>query len=209
MEKLGNKFLDIVQDYIRYVNRSVKEMCLCVDAWTKGDKPEMEKKLALVTKIEKDADAIKYKLIKDVAEAETFLFRSDMLRLILQIDEIVDYAEGTSVRITRIDYSPSEKLAMDLNDLCDEVMKTIQVLRSALLELPKNPTKAIKHCEALDVAERRVDGIFRDLETNLFADLSMDVRILLQLRSVAYHLEDMGDIAERAGDAIRIIACTR
>ncbi|MHA1733991.1 MAG: DUF47 domain-containing protein [Promethearchaeota archaeon] len=202
-------FLSVAQDHARIVNRAVKEMALCVEAWTEGNEEEMARKLELVNKLERDADGIKKKIIKMVAEAQTSLSRTDMLRMILQIDELADYAEGTAVRITRVKYRPREKIAEEVNALARGVVKSARIMRQALSELMNNPEKVMRRCEELDAAEREVDELFRDLETNLFDDLSMDVRILLQIRSVAYHMEDMGDIAMRVGDAIRIFACTR
>ncbi len=204
-----DKFLSVSQDHARVVNRAVKEMALCVEAWTKGDTELTAQKLALVVKLERDANAIKNKIIQMVAGAQTSLSRTDMIRMVLQIDEIADYAEGTAVRISRIKYEPRQEIADEMINLAQGVVKSAKIMRQALLELVNNPQKAMKRCEELDLAEQEVDNLFRNLETNLFEDLSMDVRILLQIRSVAYHLEDMGDIAMRVGDAVRIFALTR
>ncbi|GAB4325020.1 MAG: hypothetical protein Kow0069_30900 [Promethearchaeota archaeon] len=205
----SDQVLAAAQDHAVLVVRAVREMAQCVEAWTRGDAEEVERKLAVVTKIEEDANVARNKVIKMVAEAQTMLSRTDILRLVLKVDELADYAEGTAVRISRVNYVPRKEIAAQMNLLTESVVKTSKLMRQAVRELLSNPPEALRHCGSLDAAEREVDQVFRQLESDLFEDMAMDVRILLQIRSVAYHLEDMGDVAKAVGDAVRIIALSR
>jgi uncharacterized protein Yka (UPF0111/DUF47 family) len=57
----------------------------------------------------------------------------------------------------------------------------------------------------VEIAERNVDAIYRDLEIKLLTS-KMDFPALVLLRDIARLLEDSADKAEDAADAVRILS---
>lgn len=206
---LDQEILDASQDHIRKVVNGVKSMVQVIDAWLHGDETILQEKIELTQKYEQDADEVKQMMLKKTAEEETALHRQDLLRLIMQVDEIANVAEGVALRISYIKYRPNEYLSTQILDLAKTILKSATSVREAILELAKRSPRVYEICDDIDRTEEEIDSIFRPLEADLFKAFDLDVRIVMQIRSLCYHLEDMGDIAEHVADAIRIIAATR
>jgi len=184
-------------------------MVQTIDAWLQGNETLVKEKLDMTRKYEQDADGVKDILLRKTAEAETVLHRQDLLRLILKVDEISDYAEGVAVRVSYIKYKPNEYITKQITDLAKAVLSCVTNVREAILELAKRSKRVYDVCDEIDKGEQAIDDIFRSLEADLFKSFDMDVRIMMQIRSTTYHMEDMGDLAESVSDFIRIIAASR
>ena len=68
-------------------------------------------------------------------------------------------------------------------------------------------TKAVEKASEVDIAERVVDDIYRQLEVDII-DSKMDLPPLFLLLMVVQHLEDAADKAKDASDAARVLALT-
>ncbi|OLS15257.1 MAG: hypothetical protein RBG13Loki_1114 [Promethearchaeota archaeon CR_4] len=203
------EILDSSQDHIRKVVNTVKGMVQTIDAWLQGNETLVKEKLDITRKYEQDADGVKDILLRKTAEAETVLHRQDLLRLILKVDEIADYAEGVAVRVSYIRYKPNDYITRQIMELGKAVLSCVTNVREAIFELAKRSKRVYNMCDEIDKGEQVVDDIFRSLEADLFKSFDMDVRIMMQIRSMTYHMEDMGDLAESVSDFIRIIAASR
>ena len=201
--------LDASQDHIRKVVNCVKGMVQTIDAWLQGNDPLMKEKLEMTRKYEQDADGVKDILLRKTAEAETVIHRQDLLQLILKVDEIADYAEGVAVRVSYITYRPNDYIGKQISELGKMVLSCVTNVREAIFELAKRSKRVYDMCDEIDKGEQAIDDIFRSLEADLFKSFDMDVRIMMQIRSMTYHMEDMGDIAESVADFIRIVAASR
>ncbi len=209
MSSVDTEIIDAAQDHIRKVVNTVKGMVQTIDAWLQGNETLVKEKLEITRKFEQDADGVKDILLRKTAESETVLHRQDLLRLILKVDEIADYAEGVAVRVTYIKYKPNEYISKQIVDLGKAVLSCVTNVREAILELAKRSKRVYEVCDQIDKGEQAVDDIFRSLEADLFKSFDMDVRIMMQIRSMTYHMEDMGDLAEAVSDFIRIVAASR
>jgi uncharacterized protein Yka (UPF0111/DUF47 family) len=127
----------------------------------------------------------------------------------MQVDELANIAEGVALRISYIKYRPNDYISTQILDLAKADLKCATAVRESVLELAKRSTRVYEICDEIDRAEQETDDIFRPLEADLFKAFDLDVRIVMQIRSLCYHMEDMGDTSEHLADAIRIIAATR
>ena len=78
----------------------------------------------------------------------------------------------------------------------------------AILLLSQNSSRAIELAMEVDAAERAVDEGHRRILQELYKS-NLDILVLLRLKDLTQHLEEIADAAEDAADAIRIIAVAR
>jgi len=200
------KALDMYQDHIRKVVTAVKELSLMVEDWINNEWESIEQRLEKISSMEKEADEIKRALLDEVSKAATLIQREDLMRLSLIADEIADYADATSFRLSHLcDWRPQGKLADMFRELIEWVVKSVEKLREAIFMLPQNVEKAIKIAEEVDESERKVDALQRSIVHMLY-NLDISAKTLIKVIDFVRHIEEIADIAEDAADAVRIIA---
>ena len=93
----------------------------------------------------------------------------------------------------------------DLLKLSEAVFEAVLKLRETAMVLSYGSTKAMEKAKDVEVAERVVDELYRELEIKLL-NSKLDFPALILLRDVLQLLEDSADKAEDAADAARILS---
>ena len=93
----------------------------------------------------------------------------------------------------------------DLLKLSEGAFEGVLKLRETVMVLNYGSTKTMEKAKEVEVAERVVDGIYRDLEIKLLTS-KIDIPALILLRDILQLLEDSADKAEDAADAVRILS---
>jgi len=203
------KVLDMYQDHIRKVVTAVKELALMVEDWINNEWGTVERRLEKISSLEKEADEIKRALLDEVSKAATLIQREDLMRLSLIADEIADYADATSFRLSHLrDWYPQGELADMFRELVEWVVKSVEKFREAVFMLPQNAEKAIKIAEEVDESERKVDTLQRTIVHVLY-NLELEAKTLIKVIDFVEHIEEIADLAEDAADAVRIVAVAR
>lgn len=203
------KAIDIAQDHCRKIVSAVKELSLLFDDWIEGDYSEAEEKLTKITKFENEGNKLKHELLDHLSKATTMIHREDLMRLALMVDEIADVAEGTGHRILNIqDWKPDAKTKKELGSLVEKLISATEKLRLSIFMLSQNATKAVELADEVDELEKEADVIQRGVGHSLYMS-KMEPRTLIMLKELVSHFEEMADTAERAADAIRIVAMSR
>jgi uncharacterized protein Yka (UPF0111/DUF47 family) len=93
----------------------------------------------------------------------------------------------------------------DLLKLSEAVLDTVLRLSETMMVLTYGPAKAMEKAKDVEVAERIVDELYRELEIKLL-NSKLEFPALILLRDVLQLLEDSADKAEDASDAARIVS---
>ncbi|WXG47674.1 MAG: DUF47 family protein [Candidatus Atabeyarchaeum deiterrae] len=203
------KAIDIAQDHCRKIVSVVKELSLLYDDWVEGDYKEAEERLDRISRIESDANELKHELLDQLSKATTMVNREDLMRLALVVDEIADVAEGTGFRILAIqDWKPDINLRKEMQLLVEKLIMATDKLRLSIFMLTQNPSKAIELADEVDALEKEADIVQRRIGRSSYMS-KMEPRTLIMLKELIAHFEEMADTAERAADAIRIVAMSR
>ncbi|HUX99694.1 MAG TPA: DUF47 family protein [Candidatus Deferrimicrobium sp.] len=203
------KALDMLQDHLREVLASIKELRNAIDVWTEGKTESIEPHVEKLQEIENKANTIKWKILNELSQAETMLHREDFMRLVMTIDEIVDYAEGTGHRVGILkSWKPDEKSINFIKEIMDKLFQMMMTLRESIFVLTQNSENSITIAQNIYDMEREIDKLERNMTKHIYS-LNIDHKILLQALSFIDHLEEMADITEKVTDAIRIIAVAR
>jgi predicted phosphate transport protein (TIGR00153 family) len=203
------KALDALQDHLRHVVNSITQLRGLIESWIEGNTKKIEIHLEKLENIEDQANKIKWKILDELSEAETMLHREDFMRLVMTIDEIVDYAEGTGHRVAFLEaWKPDSKSISFITEIMDALTEMITILRESLFVLTQSTEKSVKIARNIYDIERKIDNLHRNMIKHVYS-LDIDSKTLFLASNFIEHLEDMADIMETVTDAIRIIAVAR
>ncbi|NVM05001.1 MAG: DUF47 family protein [Candidatus Helarchaeota archaeon] len=203
------RVLDEMQDYMRLVFSTIKELGLMLDDWIAKKTDSLNKRLKKITELESKAEDLKRIILDKLSEAEGLLHRGDLMRLVMKIDEIVDVAEGAGYRIKSVSNWKMDSRTKDLLlDMMSKVTEIMNTLKKVMFILTQNAQKAIKETEYVSKIEREIDQCRRKLMDHLYS-LDLDFRITLRMRDLINRIEEIADLTEGVADAARIIGVTR
>lgn len=204
-----NKAIAIAQDHAGVVSQAAKALRVMIEDWLEGRKDNLRNHFNKLGKLERDADRIKRELLDELSISETMLRRSDFFRLAMKTDDIADLCEATAWDLTGLEnYQPEGKIRKQIEGLLNSIDTAVYNMRQAILFLEQNSDKAVELAMAVDEAEREADAVHRQFLQSLYSS-TIDIKILLRLKDLTQHLEEIADAAEDAADAVRIIAIAR
>lgn len=210
-EKVKRRALSVCQDHLRRVLDISRKISQMVDCFVKGDKNLARDLLAEIKKSAKDVIVARRAVSRELAEIGAILMsREDFLRFTSLTSEIADFCEGIAFRLLEI-MEKGWKVPTDIKEgivkLSDAVFETISKLRETAMTLNYGASKALEKAREVEMAERIVDDLYRELEV-MVINSNMDIPPMLLLRDVIQLLEDAADKAEDASDTARILAFT-
>ncbi|MCK5628454.1 DUF47 family protein, partial [Candidatus Bathyarchaeota archaeon] len=93
----------------------------------------------------------------------------------------------------------------DLLKLSSAVLDTVLRLRETLMVLSYGSTKTNEKAKSVEIAERVVDDLYRELQIKLLSS-KINLPVLLLLRDILQLLENLADKAEDAADTARVLS---
>jgi predicted phosphate transport protein (TIGR00153 family) len=180
-----------------------------IDCFTKNDKERARQLFNEIRGGEDEVDTARRLVSQELAEIGAILIsREDFLRFTNLTSEIADFSEGIAFRLVEIlehGWSVPNDIRKELLKLSEAVLEAVMKLRETVMVLNYGPAKTMEKAKDVEIAERNVDTIYRDLEIKLLSS-KMDFPSLILLRDVIQLLEDSADKAEDAADAARILS---
>jgi predicted phosphate transport protein (TIGR00153 family) len=208
-ERVKRRALTICQDHLRKVVEITRKVPQLVDSFVKGDKTTVKQLHTQIRKAEEEVDMARRMVAQELAEIGAILIsREDFLRFTNLASEIADFCEGIAFRLLEImerGWKVPSQIKKDLAKLSDAMFETVSKLRETAMTLNYGASKASEKSREVEVAERLVDDLYRDLEVKIL-NSNIEIPTLLLLRDVLQLMEDAADKAEDASDAARILA---
>jgi predicted phosphate transport protein (TIGR00153 family) len=210
-ERVKRQALNVSRDHLREVVDICRKISQLVSAFVDGDKKVANELFSDIKKAQNNVDVARRAVSRELTEIGAILMsREDFLRFTNLTSDIADFCEGIAFRLLQIlerGWKVPKQIKEDLVKLSDAVFDTISRLRETTMTLNYGATKAVEKASEVDIAERVVDDIYRQLEVDII-DSKMDLPPLFLLLMVVQHLEDAADKAKDASDAARVLALT-
>jgi len=207
-ERVKRRALTICQDHLRKVMEITRKVPQLVESFVKGDKTTVRRLHTEIRKAEEEVDIARRTVAQELAEIGAILIsREDFLRFTNLASEIADFCEGIAFRLLEImerGWKVPADIKKGLAKLTDAMFETVSKLRETAMTLNYGAAKASEKAREVEVAERVVDDLYRELEIKIL-NSEIDIPTLLLLRDVIQLLEDSADKAEDASDAARIL----
>ena len=208
-ERVKRRALNVCQDHLRKVVDVTRKVPQMIDCFTKNDKDGAKQLFSEIRAGEDEVDKARRLVSQELAEIGAILFsREDFLRFTNLTSEIADFSEGIAFRLNEItnhNWSVPMDIKKELLKLSEAVLEAIVKLRETVMVLNYGAAKTMEKARDVEIAEQKVDEIYRQLEIRLLSS-KMDFPALILLRDVLQLLEDSADKAEDAADAVRILS---
>lgn len=208
-ERVKRRALEVCQDHLRKVLDATRKVPQIIDSFIKNDKETARKLFDEIRSSEDEVDRARRLVSQELAEIGAILFsREDFLRFANLTSEIADFSEGIAFRLVELmehNWNVPGDIKKELLKLSEAVLDTVNRLRETMMVLSYGSTKTMEKAKDVEVAERVVDEIYRELEIKLISS-KLEFPAMILLRDVLQLLEDSADKAEDAADAARILS---
>ncbi len=208
-ERVRRRALSICQDHLRKVVEITRKVPQLVDDFVKGNKASVKQLHTEIRGAEDEVDIARRGLAQELAEIGAILIsREDFLRFTSLASEIADFCEGIAFRLMEImerGWKVPADVKKGLAKLSDAMLETVLKLRETVTTLNYGAEKTSEKARGVEVAERVVDDLYRELEVKILSS-QIEIPALLLLRDVLQLMEDVADKAEDASSAARILA---
>jgi len=208
-ERVKRRALSVCQDHLRKVLDLTRKVPQMMDCFLRNEKEKARQLFTEIRSGEEDVDKARRLVSQELAEIGAILFsREDFLRFTNLTSEIADFSEGIAFRLVEImehNWNVPVDIKKGLLKLSEAVLEAVLRLRETAMVLSYGSVKAMEKARDVEVAERAVDELYRELEIKLL-NSKLDFPTLILLRDVLQLLEDSADKAEDAADAARILS---
>lgn len=208
-ERVKRRALSVCQDHLRKVMEITRKVSQMLDCFMNEDKNLARELFNEIKGLEEKVDVARRVVAQELAEIGAILIsREDFLRFTNLTSEIADFCEGIAFRLVQI-IERGWEVPSDIKDglikLSEATFQTVSKLRETALTLTYGSAKALEKAREVEVAERIVDDLYRELEMKII-NSQLEIHVLLLLRDITLFLEDAADKAEDAADVARILA---
>jgi len=208
-ERVKRRALSVCREHFRKVLDLTRKIPQMIDYFIKNDKENARQLFSEIRSDEDEVDTARRLVSRELAEIGAILLsREDFLRFTNLISEIADFCEGIAFRLLEIlehEWNVPMDIKNDLLKLSESVLDTVLRLRETMMVLSYGSDKAMEKAKDVEIAERVVDELYRELEIKLL-DSKLELPALILLRDVLQLLEDSSDKAEDAADTARILS---
>ena len=208
-EQVRRRLLEISQDHLRRAIDSMRELCMMIAAYRRGDENEVIQRYQTIAKLGEEATEIKRAILREIADVGMILLsREDFIRLASEVNTITDYCVGASYRLVEVvnrRWKVNEGVMEDLEKLAEASLDCVLRLRDVLLSLSYGGARTLELAKNVEAAERVVDNIYRKTELRIISS-NMKLPIILIVRDIATFLEEIADKSEDVNEIIRMLA---
>lgn len=208
-ERVKRRALTVCQDHLRKALDLTRKVPQMIDYFVRNDKDKARLLFNEIRSGEDEVDTARRLVSQELAEIGAILLsREDFLRFTNLTSEIADFSEGIAFRLLEImehNWNVSMDIKKDLLKLSEAVLEAVLKLRETMMVLNYGSIKAMEKAREVEIAERAVDEIYRELEIKILSS-KLDFPALILMRDVIQLLEDSADKAEDAADAARILS---
>jgi uncharacterized protein Yka (UPF0111/DUF47 family) len=180
-----------------------------VEQFSKGDKETARQLFSEIRKGEEEVIKARRMVSQELAEIGAILIsREDFLWFTNLSSEIADFSEGIAyylIEIMEHNWHVPADIKKDLLKLSEAVLDAVLKLRETMMVLNYGSAKTLEKAKDVEIAERVVDDLYRELAIKVLSS-KLDLPVLLLLKDVLQLLENSADKAEDAADAARMLS---
>jgi predicted phosphate transport protein (TIGR00153 family) len=208
-QRVKRRALNACQDNLRKVVDVTRKIPQMVEHFSKNDKESARQLFSEIRKGEEEVINARRMVSQELAEIGAILIsREDYLRFTNLSSEIADFSEGIAyylIEIMEYNWNVPGDIKKDLLKLSEAVFDAVLKLRETMMVLNYGSAKTLEKAKDVEIAERIVDDLYRELSIKVL-NSKLDLPVLLLLRDVLQLLENSADKAEDAADTARILS---
>jgi predicted phosphate transport protein (TIGR00153 family) len=201
------KALATIQQHLALTTGVVEDLEKAIMAAIKNDKTEMRNCVERVATSEREADALRRKVMDDLSKGELPpIDREDLMHLVKRVDMVADWSRESTRVLSTI---PMEHVP---NSIKSEILDMVKGAKECAVSLQncvdKMMTKSEEALQAADLVEReeeKVDDIYEKVRMLLGKEDLPKAGIAVLVSQLFEALEMIADSCEDACDQVRVI----
>lgn len=196
----ANKHVDVTYQTVEWFKKAIQ-------AYIAGDAEGKKKAIEMVRDCERQADALRSKMVDELSEGLLVPpDREDLMHFVKSLDRIADWTNGAARLLDFIEAKLPQAVLDQLSVATDIIFNSISKLREGIQSVMKNDLKqAIADCNAVEVYETQADDQKRILIGTIIK-AKLDAPTLLLTYQLAEYMEGVTDKIEDAADFIKVLA---
>src|SRR5690349_44483 len=183
-------FYDFFEEHARLTVSGCEEFLSMVSS-----SANLEAKAKRIKEIEHETDVITHRCVEALHKVFlTPIERDDIHRLIVRMDDIMDFVEAASERMALYEITAMTPEVRDLADTLTRAAKAVEQALKGLRDL-KHPKVILERCVDINRFENEADAILRGALARLFKE-EKDPITIIKWKEVYEHLESATDRCE-------------
>jgi predicted phosphate transport protein (TIGR00153 family) len=209
--KHANKSIELIENFLDKIDQGAIIFKEGVKNYLAGNRESFLDNLKTLSTLETDADITK-RQIENILYTQSLMpqLRSDILRLLEELDNIIDMAKSNLYQFdVEIPFIPSE-LHHDLLKLTELSFSAIESVIPAARAYFRDPESVKEKIHRVYLYEKEADKLADAIKRRVFRDMTnLKLSEKFHLRYFTLHIETLSDAAEKAADVLSIMAIKR
>jgi len=201
------KALETVQRHLALTTGIVEDLEKAIVAAIKNDEKEMQRCIERVASSEREADALRRKVMDEISKGElSSTDREDLMDLVKKVDMVADWSRESTRILSAI---PMEHMPEPIKSKVLEMVKSVKDCVSFLQKcVNKMMTKSEEALQAADVVEReeeKIDDIHEKARMLIGKEDIPKAGVAVLISQLFEAIEMIADSCEDVADQVRII----
>ena len=201
------KALATIQRHLALTTGIVEDLEKAIMAAIKSEEKEMRICIERVASSEREADALRRKVMDEVSKGELSpVDRADLMDLVKRVDMVADWSRESTRVLGAI---PMEHVPSSIKDEFVEMVKSVKKcvasLQKCVNKMMTKPEEALKAADDVEREEEKVDDIHEKARTLIGKEDLPKAGVAILVSELFEALEMIADSCEDACDQVRVI----
>jgi len=201
------KALATIQRHLALTTGIVEDLEKAIMAAIKSEEKEMRIHIGRVASSEREADALRRKVMDEVSKGELSpVDREDLMDLVKRLDMVADWSRESTRVLGAI---PMEYVPNSIKDEFVEMVKSVKEcvasLQKCVNKMMTKPEEALKAADDVEREEEKVDDIHEKARTLLGKEDLPKAGVAVLVSQLFEAIEMIADACEDTCDQVRVI----
>lgn len=201
------KALTTIQQHLALTTSIVEDLEKAVTAAIKNDFKEMHECIERVASNEREADALRRKVMDEVSRGELPpTAREDIMHLVKRVDMVADWSRESTRVLSAL---PLEHVPTSIKGEFTEMAKNVKdcavLLQTCVNKIMTKPEEALQAADAVERKEEKIDDLHERARVLLGKENIPKAGVAVLIGQLFEALEMIADSCEDACDQVRVI----
>jgi predicted phosphate transport protein (TIGR00153 family) len=201
------KALATIQRHLSLITGIIEDLEKAIRAAIKSEEKEMRICIERVASSEREADALRRKVMDEVSKGELSpVDRADLMDLVKRVDMVADWSRESTRVLGAI---PMEHVPSSIKDEFVEMVKSVKEcvvsLQKCVNKMMTKPEEALKAADDVEREEEKVDDIHEKARTLIGKEDLPKAGVAILVSQLFEAIEMIADACEDTCDQVRVI----
>ena len=205
------KAIAMVRCHLALTMGAVEDLEKAVKAASENREEEMHRCVERVASNEKEADALRRKVMDEISKGELSpMDREDLMNLIKRVDMVADWSRESTRVLGAIPINQMPKTLQKASiAMLERVKKCTMSLQRCVNKMMKKPEEALKAADNVERLEEQVDDLHEKARILLGKEEIQKAGVAVLISQLFEAIEMIADSCEDACDQVRVIMVRR